>query len=45
MNDPNYPEQWLQAGDIVEMVIENLGKLSNTIVADESQWSILDQKK
>ena len=45
LNDPNYPEQWLQAGDIVEMVIENLGKLSNTIVADESQWSILDQKK
>lgn len=45
LNDPNYPEQWLQEGDVVEMEIENLGKLSNTIVADESQWSILDQKK
>ncbi len=45
LNDPNYPEQWLKEGDVVEMEIENLGKLSNTIVADESQWSILDQKK
>ena len=45
LNDPDYPEQWLQEGDIVEMEIENLGKLVNTIVADESQWSILDQKK
>ena len=45
MNDPDYPEQWLQEGDVIEMEIENLGKLVNTIVADESQWSILDQKK
>ena len=45
LNDPDYPEQWLQEGDIIEMEIENLGKLVNTIVADESQWSILDQKK
>ncbi len=45
LNDPNYPEQWLQEGDVIEMEIENLGKLVNTIVADESQWSILDQKK
>jgi fumarylacetoacetate (FAA) hydrolase len=45
LNDPNYTEQWLQAGDIVEMEIDNLGKLSNTIVAEESDWSILKQKK
>ena len=45
LNDPGYPEQWLQEGDVIEMEIENLGKLVNTIVADESQWSILDQKK
>ena len=45
LNDPDYPEQWLQEGDVIEMEIENLGKLVNTIVADESQWSILDQKK
>src|SRR5690606_29692530 len=45
LNDPNYNEQWLQVGDIIEMEIEQLGKLTNTIVAEESQWSILDQKK
>jgi fumarylacetoacetate (FAA) hydrolase len=45
LNDPNYTEQWLQAGDEIEMEIDNLGKLSNTIVAEESDWSILKQKK
>lgn len=44
-NDANYQEQWLQAGDVVEMDIENLGTLSNTIVADESDFSILKLKK
>ncbi|MES1215617.1 MAG: fumarylacetoacetate hydrolase family protein [Bacteroidota bacterium] len=45
MNDANYTEQWLQAGDVVEMEIDGLGKLSNTIVAEESEWSLLKQKK
>ncbi|MBL7745067.1 MAG: fumarylacetoacetate hydrolase family protein [Chitinophagaceae bacterium] len=45
LNDPNYAEQWLQPGDIVEMEIDNLGKLSNTIVAEETDWSILQLKK
>ena len=36
LNDPGYKEQWLQEGDVVEMEIEGLGKLSNTIVKDES---------
>ena len=45
LNDPNYTEQWLQAGDTVEMEIDLLGKLSNTIVAEETSWSILNQKK
>lgn len=45
LNDPNYTEQWLQAGDQVEMEIEGLGRLSNTIVAEDSDWSILQQKK
>lgn len=45
LNDPNYTEQWLQAGDIIEMEIDQLGKLSNTIVAEETDWSILQQKK
>ncbi|HKB43955.1 MAG TPA: fumarylacetoacetate hydrolase family protein [Chitinophagaceae bacterium] len=45
LNDPNYTEQWLQAGDVIEMEIDGLGKLSNTIVAEETDWSILKQKK
>ena len=45
LNDPNYVEQWLQADDVVEMEIERLGKLSNTIVAEETDWSILRIKK
>jgi len=45
LNDPLYKEQWLQAGDVVEMEIEKLGILSNTIVKEEEDWSILKQKK
>ncbi len=45
LNDPNYAEQWLKAGDIVEMEIDKLGVLTNNIVAEESDWSILQQKK
>ena len=45
LNDPNYVEQWLKAGDVVEMEIDGLGKLINTVVAEESTWSILAQKK
>jgi len=45
LNDPNYQEQWLQDGDVVEMEIDGLGKLSNTIVKDESDFSILELKK
>jgi fumarylacetoacetate (FAA) hydrolase len=44
-NDPNYTEQWLQPDDVVEMEIEGLGVLSNTIVAEETDWSILKRKK
>ncbi len=45
LNDPGYPEQWLKAGDTVEMEIDGLGILSNTIVAEETDWSILKRKK
>jgi fumarylacetoacetate (FAA) hydrolase len=45
LNDPNFTEQWLQPGDVVEMEIDGLGKLSNTIVAEETDWSILKLKK
>lgn len=45
LNNPDYPEQWLQEGDTIEMEIEGLGKLSNTIVKDEADFSILAKKK
>jgi len=45
LNNPDYPEQWLQEGDIVEMEIDCLGKLSNTIVKEDSDFSILALKK
>lgn len=45
LNDPNYPEQWLQPGDVVEMEIDGLGILTNTIVAEETEFSILSLKK
>ncbi|HSK12600.1 MAG TPA: fumarylacetoacetate hydrolase family protein [Phnomibacter sp.] len=45
LNDPNYTEQWLQPGDVVELEIDQLGVLTNTIEREESEWSILAQKK
>ena len=45
LNDPGYKEQWLKEGDEVEMEIEQLGRLKNTIVKDESDFSILALKK
>lgn len=45
LNDPNYAEQWIQPNDVVEMEIEALGRLHNTIVAEETDWSILKRKK
>jgi len=45
LGDPNYQEQWLQEGDVVEMEITNLGKLSNTMVSEEDDFSILKKKK
>jgi fumarylacetoacetate (FAA) hydrolase len=45
LNDPNYTEQWLKAGDVVELEVEGLGILSNTIVKEEDDFSILKRKK
>jgi fumarylacetoacetate (FAA) hydrolase len=45
LNDPNYKEQWLQAGDKVDMTITGLGTLHNTIVQEDSDFSILANKK
>jgi fumarylacetoacetate (FAA) hydrolase len=45
LNDPDYTEQWLQEGDVIEMEIDGLGNLINTIVKEESDFSILGLKK
>jgi fumarylacetoacetate (FAA) hydrolase len=46
LNDPNYQEQWLRNGDLVELEIDALGTLSNNIIAEEeTDWSILQRKK
>ena len=45
LNNPEYKEQWLQDGDVVEMEIDGLGKLSNTIVAEKSDFSLFKLKK
>jgi fumarylacetoacetate (FAA) hydrolase len=45
LNDPSYTPQWLQVGDVVEMEITGLGRLSNTIRKENTDWSILKLKK
>jgi len=45
LGDPNYQEQWLKEGDIVEMEVDGLGILSNTIVREDSNLSLLAIKK
>jgi fumarylacetoacetate (FAA) hydrolase len=45
LDNPDYVEQWLQPNDVVEMEIDGLGKLSNTIIAEETEWSLFKLKK
>ena len=45
LNDPSFKPQWLQAGDVVNMDITALGHLSNTIVKEDSDMSLLALKK
>jgi fumarylacetoacetate (FAA) hydrolase len=45
LNNPDYQEQWLQEGDVVEMEIEGLGRLRNTIRREETDFSLLRRKK
>jgi fumarylacetoacetate (FAA) hydrolase len=45
LNDPSFKPQWLKNGDVVEMEIDGLGRLSNTIKAVETDFSILALKK
>jgi len=45
LNNPKYKEQWLMAGDKIELKIDTLGSLSNEILAEPSNYSILQLKK
>ncbi len=45
LNNPDFKPQWLQPGDVVEMEITGLGRLSNTIRKVDTDWSILKLKK
>ncbi|MBS1748271.1 MAG: fumarylacetoacetate hydrolase family protein [Bacteroidetes bacterium] len=43
-NDAAYTDQWLQEGDTIELEIQELGTLHNTVVKDEDDWSLFQQK-
>ncbi len=45
MNDPQYEEQWLRKGDVVELEVEGLGTLVNEITREPSEFSLLALKK
>jgi fumarylacetoacetate (FAA) hydrolase len=45
LNDPNFKPQWLQADDVVVMEMDALGVLTNKIVAENTDFSILAKKK
>ena len=45
LSDAYYKEQWLKEGDLVELEIDGLGVLSNYIIRDEDDFSILKKKK
>jgi len=45
LNNPDYKEQWLQPGDVIELKIDGLGILSNQVLAEPTNYSILQLKK
>lgn len=45
LDDPNYKEQWLQKDDVIDMKIDQLGTLTNTIVEEDSDMSLFALKK
>ncbi|WP_222536063.1 fumarylacetoacetate hydrolase family protein [Pedobacter polysacchareus] len=45
LNNPDFKPQWLQEGDVVEMEITGLGHLSNSIIKEDSSFSIFAFKK
>jgi fumarylacetoacetate (FAA) hydrolase len=45
LNDPGYTEQWLLEGDTIDMEVDGLGILTNTIAREDSDFSLLEGKK
>jgi fumarylacetoacetate (FAA) hydrolase len=45
LNDKNFQPQWLQDGDEVVLEIEHLGRLPNTMRLENTDWSLLKNKK
>jgi len=45
LNDPNFTPQWLEAGDQINLSIDALGVLENTIEKEDSDFSLLAIKK
>lgn len=45
LSDPDFREQWLQEGDRIEMEVDGLGTLENSIVREDSELSLLQNKK
>ena len=45
LSNPAYQPQWLLPGDIIELEVTGLGILTNKIIAEETDWSILKLKK
>ena len=45
LNQADYADQWLKEGDSIAMEIKGLGKLINTVIRDEDDFSILAKKK
>ena len=44
LDNPGYEEQWLKEGDLVELAIDKLGWLANTIVKEDDSFSLLEKK-
>lgn len=45
LNDKNYTTQWLQPNDVVSLEITGLGTLTNTIIKENTDFSLLQLKK
>lgn len=45
LNDPGYKEQWLAENDEIELEVDGMGILKNTILKEDSDFSILNLKK